>query len=82
MLPLTTTLCNIRRREYALTVDPCKKQSGGRNKVSLALDGLTSRKKLAIMSVIVYNMDRNWELSEVQLCFDDVDRLFFSCFEY
>jgi len=37
--------------------------------------------KLARMSVIAYYMDRSWALREVQLAFDEVDRLFFSCFE-
>jgi len=37
--------------------------------------------KLAIMLVIAYNMDRYWALGEVQLAFDEGDRLFFSGFE-
>jgi len=52
VLPLATTLSNICRREYALTVDAIKKQLPIRNKVSLALDGWTSTNKLAITSVI------------------------------
>jgi len=39
VVPSATTLSNIRRREYALTVDAIKKQLPLRNKVSLALDG-------------------------------------------
>jgi hypothetical protein len=48
------------------------------NKVSLALDGWTSRNKLAITSVIADYMDRNWALREVQLAFNQVDSPFFS----
>ena len=76
-----TTLSNICRREYALTVDAIKKQLLSRNKVSLSLDRWTSTNKLAIPSVIAYYMDRNWALCEVQLTFDEVDRLIFSHFE-
>jgi len=81
VLPSTTTLSNICRREYALTVDATMKQLPLRNKVSLALDGWTSKNKLAITSVIAYYMDRNWALDEVQLAFDDVDCLFGSRFK-
>ena len=52
-----TTLSNICRREYALTVHAIKKQLPLRNKVSLALAGWTSTNKLAITSVIAYHMD-------------------------
>ena len=81
VLPSTMTLSNICRREYALTVDAIKKQLPLRNKVSLALDGWTSTNKLAITSVIAYYMDRNWALREVQLVFDEVNRLLISRFE-
>jgi len=81
VLPSATTLSNIGRREYALTVDAIKNQLPLRNKVSLALDGCTSTNKLAITSVIAYYLDRNWALGEVQLAFDEVDRLFCSHFE-
>jgi len=37
--------------------------------------------KLAIMSVIVQLMDQNLVLCEVQLAFDEVDHMFFSCGE-
>ena len=77
----TMTLSNICWREYALTVDAIKKQLPLRNKVSLALDGWTSTNKLAITSVIAYYMDRNWALREVQLAFDEVNRLCISRFE-
>jgi len=81
ILPSATTLSNICRRDYALTVDAIKKQLPIRNKVSLALDGWTSTNKLAILLVIAYYMDRNWVLREVQLAFDEVVRLFGSRFE-
>jgi len=81
VLPSATTLSNVCRREYALTVDGIKKQLPIRNKVSLALDGRTSTNKLAITSVIAYYMDPNWALLEVQLAFDEDDRLFCSCFK-
>ena len=81
VLPSATTLSNICRREYALTVDAIKKQLPLRNKVSLALDGWTSTNKLAITSVIAYYMDRHRALREVQLAFDEVNRLFISRFE-
>ena len=81
VLPSATTLSNICRREYALTVDAMKKQLPVRNKVSLALDEWTSTNKLAITSVIAYYMDRNGALCEVQLAFDEVNRLFCSRFE-
>jgi hypothetical protein len=62
-------------------VDAIKKQLLSKDKVSLALDGWTSRNKLAMTSVIAYHMDRNWALQEVQLAFDEVDSPFFSYFE-
>jgi len=80
-LPSATTLSNICRREYALTVDAIKKQLPLQNKVSFALDGWTSTNRLAITSVIAYYMDRYWALREVQLAFDEVNRLFCSHFE-
>jgi len=81
VLPSTTTLSYIWRREYALTVDPIMKQLPSRNEVSFALDRWTSLNKLAITWVIAYYMDSNWALHEVQLTFDEVDRLFISPFE-
>jgi hypothetical protein len=81
VLPSATTLSNICLRECALTVDAIKKQLPIRNTVSLALDGWASTNKLAIKSDIVYYMDRNWALREVQLALDDIDRLFGSRFE-
>jgi len=81
ILPSATTLCNICRREYALTVDAIKMQLPLRNQVSISLDGWTTTNKLAIKWVISYYMDRNWALCEVQLTFEVVDRLFCSRFE-
>ena len=81
VLPYSTTLSNMCRREYALAVDSIKKQLLSRNKVTLALDGWTSTNKLAITSVIDFNMDPNWGLREVQLTFDEVDRVFVSVFK-
>jgi len=76
-----TTLINICPRESALTLDAIKKQLPVLNKVSLALDRWTSTNKFAITSVIAYHMDQNWALRDVQLAFDEVDRLFYSLFE-
>jgi len=76
--PSASTLSNICRREYALTVDAIKIQLPSQNKVSLALDGWTSTNRLAIMSVIAYYTDRNWALCEVQFAFYEVVPLFFS----
>jgi len=45
VLPSTTTLSNIGRREYALTVDAINEQLPSCNKVSLALNGGTSPNK-------------------------------------
>ena len=81
VLPSATTLSNICRREYALTVDAIKKQLPSRNKVSLAVDGWTSTNKLAITSVNAYYMDRNWALREVQLAFNEVEHLLYSHFK-
>jgi len=81
VLPSTTTLSNISRREYALTVDAIKKQLASCNKFGFALDGWTSPNKLVITSVIAYYMDQNCALGEVQLAFNEVDRLLFSRFE-
>ena len=57
VLRSATTLRNICRSEYALTVDAIKKQLPVRHKVSLAYDRWTSTNKLAITSVIAYYMD-------------------------
>jgi len=76
-----TTLGNICRREYALSVDAMKKQLSSLNEVTLALHWWTSTNKLAITSVIALYMDRNWAFRDLQLALHDVDHLFFSAFE-
>jgi len=81
VLPSATTISNICQRECVLSVDAIKKQLRIRNIVSLALDRWTSTNKLVIMSVIAYYMNRHWALHQVQLAFDEVDRLFCSCFQ-
>ena len=80
VLPSATTPSNICRREYAPTVDVIRKQLPSQNQVSLALDRWTSTTKLTITSVIAYYMDRNCTLPEVQLAFNEVNRLLFSRF--
>ena len=67
-----TALSNICQREYSLTIDAIKKQLPTKNKVSIVLDGWTSTNKLAIVSVIGYDIDFNWCLREVQLAFNEV----------
>jgi len=57
VLRSTTTLSNICRREYALTVDAINKQLPSRNTVSSALDVLTSTITVAITLGIAYYMD-------------------------
>jgi len=81
VLPSASTWSNICRREYTMTLDAIKKQLRSRKKVSLALDGWTLRRKLALTSVCDYYKDRNWASREVQLAFDEVDSPFFSSFE-
>ena len=81
VLPATTTHSNICWRGYLLTVDAINKQLLLQNNVRLALDGWISINTLAITSVIAHYMDRNLALCEVQLAFDEVDRLIISGFE-
>jgi len=81
VLPSATTSSDISRREYALSLNAIKKQLPARNNVSLTLDGCTSMNKLAITSAIAQCMDWHCALHEVQLAFDEVDRLFLSHFE-
>jgi len=81
VLPPAMTLSNLRRKEYALTMDAIKKQLPIRNEVSLAFEGWTSTNKLGITSVIAYNMDQKWALRDIQLAFDEGDRLFSSRLE-
>jgi len=81
LLQPTWTLRKICWREYSPTVNAIKNQSPSQNHVSLALGRWTSTNKLDITSVIVFDMDRNWVLGEVQLVSNECDRLFFSVFE-
>ena len=81
VLPSATTLSNICRRQYALTVGPIRKQLPSQNTVSSALDGWTPPNTLAITSVIAYYMDWNWALLEVHHAFHEIDHLFFSDFK-
>jgi len=81
LLQSTAPLCNICRREYALSMDAFKKQLLSWNRVSLAFDGWTSPNKLAITLVITYYMNRNWALCEVQFAINEVNRQFFPRFE-
>ena len=74
--PWATTLSNICRRNYPMTVDAIKKKSPSRNKVNLAWDRWTSTNTLAIMSVVAYYINQYWSLRDVQLVFDEVDCLF------
>jgi hypothetical protein len=62
-------------------MDVIKQQLQIQYKVCLGLDGVTSTNKQAIMSVIAYYMDQNWALREVQLTFDEIERMFGSRFE-
>jgi len=57
------------------------KQLPSQNEVSLALNRWTSTNKLAITSVIAFNMDQDWALREAQLASDEVDRPCFSSFQ-
>jgi len=50
-------------------------------KVSLALDGWISTYKPAIKSIMAYYMNRYWELHEIPLGFEEVDRVVFFGFE-
>jgi len=65
-----------------MTVDAPKKQLPLWNEVSLAFDWWTSTNAVANTSVMAYCMNQNWALRQVQLAFDEVDRLFCSCFEH
>jgi hypothetical protein len=81
VLTSATTISNICESDFVLTVDAIWKQLPLKNQRGLALNGWTSMNKLAITSVIAYCMDRNRALRETQLSLDEVDHLFFSCFE-
>jgi hypothetical protein len=60
-------------------VDAIKKQLTLRNKDRLALEGLTLRHIFTTMWAIAYYMDQHWALREIQLAFNEVNRLFYRC---
>jgi hypothetical protein len=74
-LPSISSLTNLLHREYETTLLAIKSQIPKGQKVSLALDGWTSKNNLAITSVIAYYIGRNWSLEEVQLAFEEVRSL-------
>ena len=55
-----------------MTIVAIKNQIPGGQKVSIALDGWTSQNRLAITSVILYYISKNWTLEEVQIAFEEV----------
>jgi hypothetical protein len=81
VLLATTTVNNLCRKEYPLTLDVITTQLLSQNIVSLTLDGCTSTNILPITWVIVYYMDRNCTLDDVQHTFNKADRQFISAFE-
>jgi len=78
VLPSASTVSNICRREYSVTVDTIEKQLLRRSNVSLDLDGWTSTNKLARMSGNANSLDWHWALRELQLAFNEVESLIFS----
>lgn len=71
-LPSVSTLRRLLATEYETTVKAIRDGIPEGQKVALALDGWTSGNKLAISSVIMYYISKNWELKEVQLAFEEV----------
>ena len=71
-LPSVSTLSQILESEYNRTLEAIKIQIPHGQKVSIALDGWTSKNRLAITSVIMYYISKNWKLEEVQLAFEEV----------
>lgn len=71
-IPSVGTLTNLLSREYEMTLAAIKGQIPLGQKVSIALDGWTSQNRLAITSVIMYYITRNWKLEEVQIAFEEV----------
>jgi hypothetical protein len=69
----SSTLRDICRMQYTLTVDAILMQLQSRHTVSLGLDGCTSMNNPAIMFVIAYYTDPNCTLGEEQLSFSEVD---------
>lgn len=71
-IPSVGTLTNLLAREYEMTLAAIKEQIPTGQKVSIALDGWTSQNRLAITSVIMYFISKNWKLEEVQIAFEEV----------
>ena len=71
-LPSVSKLSCLLHEEYQKTLEEIKGQIPGGQRVSIALDGWTSKNRLAITSVIMYYISRNWTLEEVQLAFEEV----------
>ena len=71
-IPSVGTLSNLLAREYNLTLVGIKNQIPVGQKVSIALDGWTSQNRLAITSIILYFISKNWKLEEVQIAFEEV----------
>ena len=64
-IPSVSTLRRLLATEYEKTTQAIRDNIPEGQKVGLALDGWTSGNKLAIASVIMYNISINWELKEV-----------------
>ena len=71
-IPSVGTLINLLAREYEMTLAAIKQQIPIGQKISTTLDGWTSQNQLAITSVIMYYISRNWTLEEVQIAFEEV----------
>jgi hypothetical protein len=71
-IPSVSKLTCLLRNEYGKTLEAIKGQIPRGQRVSIALDGWTSQNRLAITSVIMYYISRNWTLEEVQLAFEEV----------
>ena len=71
-LPSVSMLSRLLESEYDKTIEAIKHQIPLGQRVSIALDGWTSQNRLAITSVIMYYISRNWKLEEVQLAFEEV----------
>ena len=71
-IPSVSTLRRLLSTEYEKTTQAIRDNIPEGQKVGQALDGWTSGNKLAISSVIMYYISKNWELKEVQLAFEEV----------
>jgi len=71
-IPSVSKLTSLLGKEYDKTLEAIKGQIPRGQRVSIALDGWTSKNRLAITSVIMYYISRNWTLEEVQLAFEEV----------